>query len=139
MKSTLSLVIICMSLLSCIEKNEIPSFNSISYEAYTRGSSISIKVEGNQLKFEKNQNAEEIRALDKKQVHKLNELISAIDLKLISSVEIPSTKHQTDGALAGVLTVEGADKALYESPTFDDDNPPALLKPLVLYLKELTE
>lgn len=48
----------------------------------------------------------------------------------LEDIQVPSKKHQYDGALAATLTVKVADQ-LYTTPTFDHGNPPAEVKGLV--------
>lgn len=48
----------------------------------------------------------------------------------LKDIEVPSKKHQYDGALAATLTIR-AGKTYYATPTFDHGTPPAEVKGLV--------
>jgi len=62
-----------------------------------------------------------------------NSLVSAsrkVKVESLETLEVPSKKHQFDGALAANLQIiKGG--TTYQSATFDDGNPPAEIKELV--------
>jgi hypothetical protein len=55
----------------------------------------------------------------------------------INELEVPSQKHQFDGAKAAILTITVGEK-FYQSSTFDHGNPPSEIKPLVDEIIELS-
>lgn len=118
-------------------------YDKVEYKAITRGSSESIVIEiGNKIRadllYSKNSSEKEKRNLSKKESLELFDILRYIDLSQIDQLEVPSKKHQYDGAL--VTTIEITTKGgTYRSVTFDHDNPPKELKSLTDYLLSLTQ
>lgn len=118
-----------------IAQNNKKMFDKIEYNAQTRGSQFSIKVNDNKVVYKGSYGAKEV-TLTKEQQIRLNELIKGLDLNLISSLKAPSEKRLHDGALHGEFEIKVGDKN-YKSSGFDAGNAPKELKPLEDYLNTL--
>ncbi|MDT0553330.1 hypothetical protein [Urechidicola vernalis] len=108
---------------------------SLSYYASTRGSSFEFEISNSILKFSKNQKSGQ-KKLSKKELKKIDALLSKIDLNAIPTLVPPSTKSHFDGAMAATLIIECNSKK-FKSSTFDHGNPPNELKELIDYIFDL--
>lgn len=143
-KSLLILSLVSLFLTGC---PPLPQYqiDEIEYKAITRGSSerILLKKETpgqfkTHLIHEKNNQEVFKTKFKKKDFKKLYKILKKIDLKTINQLEIPSKKHQYDGAMITTLEI-GFGKEIYKSVSFDDDNPPKELKELIDYLQGLVQ
>lgn len=106
---------------------------TFEYRAYTRGSSLNYVVNKDSVIHKEEMRGETTTYKNKTQAEDWDELVAAIekiDLEKLEAIEVPSKKHQFDGALAAMLrvTIDGKE---YHSATFDHGNPPAEIKELV--------
>jgi hypothetical protein len=103
--------------------------NSITYNAVTRGSSITILATSNKIIYTDNEISKTIK-LSEKQWEEINILVSKIDLDAISNLDAPSNESATDRALIASLTITKNDTE-YHSSYFDHGNPPNELVDLI--------
>jgi hypothetical protein len=140
MKRILALIIFCsIFLIACPPLPWHTAFSKIEYEAFSRGASEYILVEQGQIKYVENRQDTISKPLKKKHYKELYEFLKDLELSSLETLEVPSTRHQTDAALAASLAITDKDQNEYVTPTFDDDNPPQEIKELVAYLKGLTK
>ncbi|QXP72934.1 hypothetical protein H0I31_04340 [Tenacibaculum sp. AHE15PA] len=114
--------------MSCASQNIDKSFDSIKYEARTRGSMTLINVDAKEVSY-KLPKKEGVYELSKKQLRSLNELVSLIKLAEIADLKAPTNNRATDMALIGKMTIVLKGKE-YVSSSFDAGNPPKELKKL---------
>jgi hypothetical protein len=137
MKKSLILLSFCyLFLLGCTPTKEITAFEKIDYTAITRGSSQQITLEKGQLTSFQNNKEVLRKPLNKNIYTALFKLLKSMDLSALEKLKVPSQRHQSDGALASRVTILSKGKT-YTSPTFDHDNPPKEIKPLIDYLQGL--
>lgn len=112
------------------------------YKAYTRGSVLEIILDKNSAHAGRGNGIGDmdgpiLTMTPEKWSALLNET-AKIDLNKLETLEVPSKKHQFDGAMAANLkiTVDGKE---YQTATFDHGNPPAEIKPLVDKIIEISE
>jgi len=120
-------------------------YNEITYKAITRGYSEVIRIKKSEtgyLKIElthlKNNKEVFKRNYKNRELKYVHKMIEKIDLNTIHQLEIPSKKHQYDGAMITTIEITTTNDK-YISTSFDDDNPPKELKELVNYLRSLTK
>ncbi len=106
---------------------------TFEYKAYTRGSNLSYVVTKDSVVHKEEMRGEINTYKDKMDASEWDDLLAAtekVDLEKLETMEVPSKKHQFDGALAATLliTVDGKE---YRTATFDHGNPPAEIKDLV--------
>lgn len=139
MKKPILLLTFCsLFLFGCLSSQEVSAFQKIDYTAQTRGSSFQITLEKGTITYIENNKEVFQRALSEKESKALSKLLKGIDLTTIDKITPPSKKHQSDRSLIASLEVDSKG-AVYQSVSFDDDNPPKELKELVDYLKSLTQ
>ena len=63
-------------------------------------------------------------------------LLLDIDLSSLGDLPVPSKRHQFDGAQVASLKITTEDQ-VYASPSFDHDNPPVSLRPLIDFILAL--
>jgi hypothetical protein len=68
--------------------------------------------------------------------NQLEGMIKDIDLASMATTEVPSRRHQFDGAMLTTLTISN-DAQSHSSPSFDHDNPPEELQALVAFMQNL--
>ena len=105
----------------------------VVFNAHTRGRSESITVVNYNV-FYKTQQSSKTYFINADKRKKMEEIIAKIDLSIIGDLKAPSSKRFFDGAMHTEVSIKVGNK-LYTSTTFDDDNPPEALKPLVILLK----
>ena len=110
-------------------------YDKVEYKAITRGSSESILIETidrgkTKLTHSKNSKEQINRVLNKKESLGLYSILRSLDHTQIDQLEVPSKKHQYDGALVTTIEITVRNKA-YRSVSFDHDNPPKELKSLI--------
>ncbi|NNK27221.1 MAG: hypothetical protein HKP06_03175, partial [Flavobacteriaceae bacterium] len=120
-------------------KMEQNNMITIEYTAITRGSFKEIKATKEIISYQKNRSEQaSVKDCSEKEWGELMVLLKAIDLDLLSKLEAPSKKHQFDGAAIATLIVTVNEK-LYQSPSFDDGNPPKEIESLVKYILTIAE
>lgn len=133
------LVLCCVFLTACppLPRNVMSLFK-IEYSSVGKGGSEYILIENKELVYIKNRQDTIKRKLRKKHYPELYSLFLKTPLDSLAYVQVPSKKHEYDGALATTFTITDIhSKQEYVSPTFDHDNPPEKLKKLIAYMKEL--
>ena len=130
-------VLILMITTSCAVQKGDSNIKEVVFNAHTRGNSETITLVNNNV-FYKTQKDSKTFFINKAQREELETLVSKIDLKGIADLKAPSGKRLFDGAMHAAVTLKVADKT-YVSASFDDDNPPAELKPLVDLLRGFTK
>lgn len=118
-------------------------FNKIAYKAFSRGSSESIVIEKNQNNYAKARlihlkNGKEVLNKRFGKFRSLYKVTKNITVEEIDKIKVPSKKYQFDGAMLTTVEFSILDK-VYRSSSFDHDNPPEELKPLIDYLKSLVK
>lgn len=104
------------------------------YHAYTRGTIMDITINDFGIGAYKGRPGEKapetFTSITEKDRNMLLEDTAKLNLDSLETLEVPSKKHQFDGALAATLkiTVDGKE---YTTQTFDHGNPPAEIKTLV--------
>lgn len=112
------------------------------YRAYTRGSEISISMDKKSVHAGRGNGIGDldgpIVTMTPEKWSALLEETAKINLDKLETLEVPSKKHQFDGALAANLkiTVDGKE---YQTVTFDHGNPPAEIKALVEKIIAISE
>ena len=139
MKKLLISSLFLFSLSACPPLPRQVAFSKIEYQAFSRGSSQYILLEKGSLKYVLNQRDTVTKKLQEHHYKALYSLLKEIDLSALESLKVPSTKHQTDAALAASLAIIDIHQKEFVSPTFDDNNPPKEIKDLVEYLRGLTQ
>lgn len=114
--------------IGCASQNIDMNFDSIKYEARTRGSMTLINVDTKEVSY-KLPKKEGVYELSKEQLISLNELINLIKLTEIADLKAPTNNSATDMALIGKITIVLKGKE-YVSSSFDAGNPPKELKKL---------
>ena len=84
---------------------QITNIYTIEYSSIGKGGSEYIQLKKRKLTYIKNQQDTLIRELKRKQYVKLYPLFLKIPLDSLSSLSVPSKRHQFDGALASTLTI----------------------------------
>lgn len=140
MKKFFFLAAISFSLVACPPQPK-HVYDKIEYKSITRGLSEYILVERKnkkqvQLIYTKNNQEVTNRALDKKELQDIFDRLKYLDVNNIHQLDVPSKKHQYDGAMITTISITAQQK-LFKSPSFDHDNPPKKLLPLIHYLKSL--
>jgi len=130
----------CLLLMACPQSpHRVMSSYKIEYSSLGKGGSEYIQLKKRKLTYIKNQQDTLIRELKRKQYVKLYPLFLKIPLDSLSSLSVPSKRHQFDGALASTLTITDIYAKQWISPTFDHDNPPEELKAFIDFIKILTK
>lgn len=120
---------------SCIAQENSMSFDEIVYDAYTRGSVISVKVNREQAFF-KNNNDERKVKLSKVAKEKLSELIKGLKLSELESYKSSSDDRTSDRSMHAELTIKVGEQ-VYKSSTFDASNPPVEFKGIIKKMFDL--
>ena len=118
---------------SCAAQKENKEVLEITYEAQTRGHSETILYKQNTLVHKVNTSQKEHVLSDKNQ-KSLREVVSKIKVVEISKLKAPSERRIFDGAMTTTISIKKGEKT-YTSSSFDHDNPPKALKPLITLLK----
>jgi apolipoprotein D and lipocalin family protein len=106
----------------------------ISYSAITLGSVDEVNIYGGKLNVASNGSLIGQQSLSQDQRRQLKDILNNLDLTSIETLEIPSKRHQFDGAKLATLVIKSGGIS-YSSRTFDDDNPPSELRALVTFLQ----
>ena len=112
----------------------------IKYAKSTRGHISQWEYNGETIEVEQTR-PEPVKksiAVSKKDQAAIKSLVDKLDLDKLTTLTPPSTKHQFDGALVVNLDIIMGDQ-IYSVPAFDDGNPNAYIKELVVKLKKLAE
>ncbi len=117
------------------------SYVSFEYSAITRGSFKKVIVKQDSIISATGRDMQGATAkkLSSADWNTLLAMLKKINLQNLPNVEVPSKKHQFDGALGATLQIITQGTA-YQTPTFDHGNPPAEVKDLtdkILALSDL--
>lgn len=111
----------------------------IEYQSIGRGGSEYISLEKSTLKYVENRQDTLTKRLKNKHYRALHNFLKEINLDSLSLLEVPSKKHQFDGALATTLIITDPKPETHKTPTFDHDNPPQEIKGIIDYIKSLSK
>ncbi len=139
MKKLFALAPLSLFLFACLPVPQQTSFFKIEYEAYTRGAAEYILLENGQIKHVLNRQDTVSKPLKEIHYKKLSAFLKELNLSSLETLSIPSTRHQSDGSMAASLLISDKDQKEYVTPTFDDNNPPKEIKPLIDYLKSIAK
>ena len=130
----------CMLLMGCppLPHHYVPMYK-IEYKSFGRSGSEYILLEKSTLKYVENRQDTIMKRLKRKHYKALHEYFKEINLNSLRTLEVPSKKHQFDGALATTLTITDPKPEVYRTPTFDDDNPPKKIKGIIAYIKSISK
>ena len=114
---------------------------SFTYEASTRGFYEITEITKDSILFSTDRNLKEVEAskCNNEDWNELIKLLKEIDVKTLSKLESPTSKHQVDAAAMATFTVKINDD-IYETNVFDHGNPPKPISSLVnkvLSMKEM--
>ncbi|MXV39270.1 hypothetical protein GO491_11385 [Flavobacteriaceae bacterium Ap0902] len=116
--------------------NKVKDIEIVKIHTYTRGVSNTLTVNPNAFSKFKFEDKMFTKSIETNQWEKIKELVSGLDIKELDNLKVTSKQHQTDGAMAEVLTITiNGDN--YQSPTYDAGEPPTEIKELVSYIKRL--
>ena len=150
MKKLLSLLVLtvvvatgCKSQSGSAEAKKLAKSDvTYEYSAFTRGTRLHVVINNFGIGATKGHPGEKapetFKTIAQNDRNALLEETSKLNLDKFETVEVPSKKHQFDGAMAAnfKITVDGK---TYQTPTFDHGNPPAEIKALVEKIIELSE
>ena len=126
-------VLVLLITVSCVAQKTSQEIEEVVFNAHTRGSSENITVVNYNV-FHKTQKDSKTHFINKDKRETLESIINKIDVSKIADLKAPSNKRMFDGALHASVSIKIGDKT-YVSSSFDDNNPPAELKPLVDLLR----
>ena len=104
----------------------------VTYQAVSRGFSLTIMLEGDSISFSNDRDLKSLKthAIPKEEKDTLLELINAMDESTLPGLEAPSKAHQYDGAAIATLEVANGEDS-YRTVSFDHGNPPESIKAIV--------
>lgn len=144
MKKIFPLVaVLVLVLVSCAAKHKAGNkaeLVSVAYKAMTRGTQKEILITDKNytdITMRRGEQVEGKGSVSAAQWKAIVAETSKLDYSRLNSMNVPSAKHQFDGALAANLIITTADST-YQSVTFDHGNPPAELKPLLEAMAAVT-
>ena len=139
MKKTALLIFAnCFLIFSCSSTRNIDQFQKIQYKSITRGYSTQILLQGDTLKYFKNNNKALSLFVSKEVKNSLNKLLKNAHPETLGLIKAPSNKFQYDGAMHTTLEVIWNGKT-YKSTGFDDDNPPKKRSSFINFLQNLVQ
>jgi len=109
----------------------------IKYEARTRGVSKAILYQKGTIQSDRN-GEKKTFILGKDQINQIYNALTLIRLKTMNTLESPTDKRYTDGALFATFSIQTRD-GNYTSREFDDGSPPDELRPLFELLKKFSQ
>lgn len=124
----LNLIIFSVIFSSCGAQTNFENM-TITYEAATRGSSISLIATSTKINYKDFEAHKEI-VLTTGFWNEIIEISKKINLSNIHNFSPPTDNRTVDAALHATLSIH-IDHTIYKSQTFDHGNPPKELKPLV--------
>ena len=130
-------VFVLLITVSCVAQKTSQEIEEVVFNAHTRGSSENITVVNYNV-YHKTQKDSKTHFINKDKREAMEAIINKIDVAKIADLKAPSNKRMFDGALHATVTIKIGDKT-YVSSSFDDNNPPAELKPLVDLLRGFLE
>lgn len=134
-------LVICTCILlyfGCSSQNKIRDTSlQIKYEARTRGVSKVIVYQKGTIQSDRN-GEKKTFILDKDQINQIHDALKLIRLKTMNTLESPTDKRYTDGALFATFSIQTSD-GNYTSREFDDGLPPDELRPLFELLKKFSQ
>jgi len=103
----------------------------IEYTAHSRGLFQQIIVTNEMISFQKDrQSKPKTESCNKTDWNKLMALLKDVNVTSLSKLEAPTKAHQYDGAAITTLKISHQGNS-YETPSFDQGNPPEEIKVLV--------
>jgi heat shock protein HslJ len=134
------LVFFCLLLMGCppLPHHYVPLYK-IEYKSFGRNGSEYILLEKSTLKYMENRQDTITKRLKNKHYRALHNYLKEINLDSLPLLEVPSKKHQFDGALATTLIITDAKPEVYKTSTFDNDNPPKEIKGIIEYIKSISK
>ena len=116
------------------------SITQFEYSATTRGSSFSCTVtsKGVQIASKGMEQYDKYKLITNQQWVELLKLSNDMALDRLDELKAPSSKSETDRSRIAKLTIGKKDKN-FESNSFDEGNPPVVLRPLINYILTLAE
>lgn len=114
---------------------------SLTYEASTRGFYEITEITKDSILFSNDRNLKDfiVSKCNSEDWNELIQLLKKIDLKSLSQLDAPTTKHQVDAAAMATFSVKVNDET-YETNVFDHGYPPKPILALVnkvLSMKEM--
>ena len=122
--------------MNCNAQKEL-NLKEVTYEAFTRGSNIELKITTDSIIYTENQKAKRTK-IKSDTWNKIKKLVSKIDLSKIENFSSPTENRNSDKAMHASLKVD-VNNVEHVSQTFDHGNPPIALKPLVDFLFKIAE
>lgn len=112
--------------------NQQTSGLKITYKVNTRGFFEILWIDKNSITLSKDRNLIKTSTYKypEKDWQELTELLSTVDIKNLPNLEAPSQKFQWDGAAMTTLKISVDDED-YETPIFDNGNPPKAIESIV--------
>ena len=136
----LFLILYVLGFLGSCQGQEVPyrAYPGILYSEQTRGKQFEIRVSADsiQLRSQGAENFKKAAALTAPQQATLRELTTGIPPEDLPALETSTENSAADRGPFAQVTLFSGNKT-YSSPYFDAASPPALLQPLVRYLREL--
>jgi len=107
---------------------------SIVYSTSTRGASKKIILENKTVSVQTlNDNKPMVNSFSNKEWDSVLKMVSAINLRSLTTLEPPSKAHQYDGAALAYLSIT-KDGEIYKTPAFDAGNPNKEIESLITKL-----
>ena len=128
MNYIVGLLFVLLAAKGCEEQ---AAYQTLDYEASTRGYYSHIKVDGNKLTVDNNRDGSDkvTKELSASEVNELNRLVQAFVITTPGDIENPSNAADTDAAIPVRFVIKGASYS--RTAEFDKGSPPAKLAPLV--------
>lgn len=119
-----------------VKQARFQTFTEIEYSAISLGMFHRVVINKNGYKRYLGDKLQSTGAFAFAERNQLNDMVKDIAPASMATIEVPSTRHQFDGAMLTTLTISNAVQS-YSSPSFDHDNPPEALQALVAFLQNL--
>ena len=116
------------------------SINTITYETFTRGSSILYTVTPDKIHRKSTglNASEDSKSITADNWKMLMEKLNEVDVSNINQLKVPSDSRASDASLHAILSIRKND-TIYKTNSFDHGNAPAPIKPLVEAILRLAE
>lgn len=111
-------------------------YSEIEYSAISRGTSDRVVIDKSSYKRYVGNKLHSTGIFTSAERNQLNGMVKGIDLVSMANIEVPSKRHQFDGAMLTTLSISNAAQS-HNSPSFDHDNPPAALQAIVTFMQNL--
>ena len=119
-----------------VKQARFQTFTEIEYSAISLGMFHRVVINKNGYKRYLGDKLQSTGAFAFAERNQLNDMVKDIAPASMATIEVPSTRHQFDGAMLTTLTISNAVQS-YSSPSFDHDNPPEALQALVEFMQNL--